>query len=62
MSLYQICQPKQDLADNKNGKIIAKGSEVVILDLLPNNKAVVCRKGFYMDSVVIDLNLLSLGR
>jgi hypothetical protein len=60
MSLYQICSPKQDLADKGNGKIIAKGSEVVILDLLPNNKAVVCRKGFYLDSLTTALNLLEI--
>jgi hypothetical protein len=58
MSLYQICTPKQDLADKKNGKIIAVNSQVVILDLLPDGKAVVCRYGYYLDSLTTDLNLL----
>ena len=62
MRQYDIVAPKQDLSDRKQGRMISVDSKVVILDMLPDNKALVCRYGNYQDSVVTDLNLLSDGK
>lgn len=55
MKLYQICQPIEPLMERGTGKVISDDSRVVILEFLPKNKVKVCRYGYYLDTITVDL-------
>ena len=55
---YGIYTLKQTAEEKNGGKIITKDSKVIVMDFLDNDYVLVCRYGYYQDTLRIRIDLL----